>query len=843
MFKIILLENRKMPSEIDRLKNILNSDVDINFEVESEPSVLGLLSNIQVNDYDCILLNNTWTESEFNSILNSEQFNNYIAPLCVLLQYTNDHNDFSENFKSEQCFQVSNKTDVAFKEWITENIGKNQLINNIQQEGITEASPFGEESQGFKPDHKKYKTQLKKSIALSFVIFIITALFLMFYFEEMRLKKEDENLSIWKHNFQYVESDLAHKFKLVQSLNSYFKLSKTVENKSFTQFTSSILRNQPGITSFDHYNQKGELLFNYPWGNKLNDSKINDPTFFQEIKISALHQSKDLTEGIMISVPHTVIKKNKGFFATRISYEDIIKPLFYRSSIDKYSEINIYLNDKKTFTKINSIPQNKTTKARSLGTLAAGNDVVLVTIKLEKEALNIPYLLTLTTGFSLICFAGIYLPLRSKEKNIIELNYQTRLRTHQISRYKRIFHVSQDALIVLGEHDRIILSNDASQRMFGYTQEVMAEKTISDLFPKLKRTNFLIHFSKNFRNSDGKRYKVRELDGVRANGDVIPCSVSTSRFKYLLWDQYIVIIRDISETVLFRKNLMVKNEQLTQLDKSKNVFLSNVSHELRTPLTAIMSSSNMIARTLHHKSRSAEYIISEKFNEIIRSGKINNTDIPSIEKVTKSIDNFIPIINKEAKRLLDMVNEILDLAKIEAGKMELQYNFIDINNVINRAYDSFKGMCEEKERIFEKQNIKNGQYVFADEDRLLQVLQNLLNNAIKFSEKGDSISIILSQDENRFRIGIKDSGIGISEEHQKSIFNRFQQVQSVQKGKPKGTGLGLSISKHILKKHGSFLELESIPREGSEFFFHIPIQLPKQHEAVEYFNKRVISHA
>ena len=843
MFKIILLENRKIPSEIERLRNILNSDAEVSFDVESELSVLSLLSNIQLNGCDCVLLNNTWTKSEINSILKSEQFNNYLAPHCVLLQYANEPNDFSDNFKSEQCFRISNQSDTDFKEWVIENIGKNQLINNIQQEGIKEATPFGEESLGFKPDQKKYQAQLKKSIALSFAFFITTSILLTFYFDKLRLDKEEKHISDWKHNFQYVESDLVHKFKLVSSLNNYFKLSSSIESKDFIQLTSSILRSQPGITSFDHYNHKGELIYNYPWGNDLNLAKISDPSFLKNIKLYGLKKKQDLTDGIMISVPHTVAKKNKGVFAARISYEDTIKPLFYKNFGDKYWELNLYLNDNKAFTKINSIPSNKPTSASSLGTISVGKDRLLVTIKLDEEHINLPFMFSITFAISLLCFAGIYLPLRRKEKNIVELNYQTRLRTLQISRYKRIFHVSQDALIVLGEQDKIILSNDASQRMFGYTQEVMAEKTISDLFPNLKRTNFLVHFSKNFRNSDGKRYKVRELDGLRDNGDIIPCSVSTSRFKYLLWNQYIVIIRDISETVLFRKDLILKNEQLNLLDKSKNIFLSNVSHELRTPLTAIMSSSNMISRTLHHKPRNADSILAEKFNAIIESGEISNSDIPAIEKIIKSIDNFTPIIKKEAQRLLDMVNKILDLAKIEAGKVELQYNFIDINNVINHAYDSFKGLCEEKDRKLEKHNIENGQYVFADEDRLLQVLQNLIINAVKFSEKGDSISINLSQHENKFRIGIKDTGIGISEEHQKTIFNRFQQVESIQKGKPKGTGLGLSISKHILKKHGSYLALESIPKEGSEFFFYIPIQLPKQHEAVEYFNKRIISHA
>ena len=840
MFRVILLGNQRLENEDEKIKKLLNADDEVKIEVDLEYTDIGFIKKIQENDYDCVLFNNSWNESEISHLQNSQELNESEL-LFILLHYKSIENDCRHLFKSDYSYSLNEDNYNRLKEWIIEKIGQYQLMSNIKQDGLKESNPFGEETKGIRKDPALKEKNFKKSTLFAFISFIISFIALYYVFDKIRTKEESQIQQKWENRFKYVESDLFHKLNLLKTANNYFNLQTKIDHKNFTQFSTSLLRHQTGITSFDVYDLKGQHLFNYPWNN-TKTSLQNDLTKNIKLKITVTDKNLNFAEGLMITMPFRDRNEIKGYFTLNISYAHLTRPLYHQLQEHDYYHLTTTLNKKEAFSLINSKPKKEVRKKMAFGELSLYSDKLQFFIKFERVSINWFSLFIYSLGVSILTFIITRKALKIKEKQRSQLNYHTRLRTHQISRYKRIFHVSQDALIVLGDQDKIVLSNDASQKMFGFTQEEMLQKSIGDLFPNLKRDAFSINFSKFFRNTDGKRYKVREINGIRSNNQSIPCSVSTSRFKYYLWDQYIVIIRDISETVLFRKDLMQKNEQLKLLDSSKNVFLSNVSHELRTPLTAIISSSNMINRMVHQKKKNEQFTVAERIQTIIQEKKISAEDIPTIEKMLSSIDNFVPIINKEAQRLLDMVNEVLDLAKIEAGKMELYYNFIDINTVIDRAYESFKGMCLEKNRKFKKSNVDDGSFAFIDQDRLLQVIQNLLNNAIKFSEKDNTIEIKVTREEHFFKISIIDDGIGISEEDQKSIFKRFQQVESVQKGKPKGTGLGLSISKHILKKHGSFLDVNSKIGEGSEFYFTLPIQKPKLTDAIPYVNKRIINH-
>lgn len=251
-------------------------------------------------------------------------------------------------------------------------------------------------------------------------------------------------------------------------------------------------------------------------------------------------------------------------------------------------------------------------------------------------------------------------------------------------------------------------------------------------------------------------------------------------------------------------DLKINNEKLKELDDLKSSFISSVSHELRTPLTSIMGFSSLIK---------------SKFNKKI----IPSLDIEDI-KIKKASDQIAAnadIIISESKRLTDIVNSVLDISKIEAGKMDYKDKIVDVEKVIYKAADSVKCLMDENVKLIIDIN-KNLPTVKYDEDKLLQVLINLISNSIKFTEKG-FITCRATVDNECITISIIDTGMGIEEKNYEVIFNRFSQVGDSLVGKPRGTGLGLSICKNIIEHYGGRIWVESKLNEGSSFNFTLPV--------------------
>lgn len=257
---------------------------------------------------------------------------------------------------------------------------------------------------------------------------------------------------------------------------------------------------------------------------------------------------------------------------------------------------------------------------------------------------------------------------------------------------------------------------------------------------------------------------------------------------------------DLEERVKQRtRDLEEAYERLKELDKMKDAFLSSVSHELRTPLTSIRS-----------------------FSEILLSyGDLD----------PENSREFLGIINSEAERLTRLINDLLDLSRIEAGGMVWRDSLFSLEEVIRDAARASGGLLEEKSLSLVLEIEPGLPPVFADRDRIQQVLTNLLSNAVKFSWKGDEIRVCASSFAGRregdpgqwLRVSVSDNGIGIDEKDQEIIFDRFRQGSHDSLGeKPKGTGLGLPICKEIITHYGGRLTVESRKGEGSTFIFLLP---------------------
>ena len=239
--------------------------------------------------------------------------------------------------------------------------------------------------------------------------------------------------------------------------------------------------------------------------------------------------------------------------------------------------------------------------------------------------------------------------------------------------------------------------------------------------------------------------------------------------------------------------LRAANERLKELDRMKDDFVSTVTHELRTPLTSIRA-----------------------FSEILRQDP--NVELPQRKR-------FLDIITKETERLTRLINQVLDLSKIESGRAEWHESQVDMREVIA---DSVAGMGQ----VFEERGIRvetrlpeSAPRVPGDVDRIIQVILNLLSNAVKFCQPGAGrIEIALSERDGYLRVDVQDNGPGVSMEEQAVIFDKFRQAGDTLTNKPQGTGLGLPISRHIVEHHGGRLWVESRPGGGACFSFTLPFE-------------------
>jgi signal transduction histidine kinase/CheY-like chemotaxis protein len=244
-------------------------------------------------------------------------------------------------------------------------------------------------------------------------------------------------------------------------------------------------------------------------------------------------------------------------------------------------------------------------------------------------------------------------------------------------------------------------------------------------------------------------------------------------------------------------------------DAAKSDFLSTVSHELRTPLTSVLGFAILIRRRLL-----------EKIFPLITTddGKI----IQHMQQVTDNLD----IVVSEGERLTKLIDEVLDLSKLKAKKVEWRTETISASEIINRALAATSSLVENKPVVFDSEVDPDLPAFTGDRDRFIQVVINLISNAVKFTSQGKVTCKARRQDETLV-ISVTDTGLGIAAEDQPKVFEKFKQVGDTLTEKPKGTGLGLSICKEIVEHHGGTIWVESEPGRGSTFSFSVPLKVDR----------------
>jgi signal transduction histidine kinase len=247
----------------------------------------------------------------------------------------------------------------------------------------------------------------------------------------------------------------------------------------------------------------------------------------------------------------------------------------------------------------------------------------------------------------------------------------------------------------------------------------------------------------------------------------------------------------IENALLFRE-VEEKRMELEAASRHKSQFLANMSHELRTPLNAILGYTELILDNIYGE-------------------------------VSDAVHEALTRLEKSGRHLLALINDVLDLSKIESGQFALSLSEYSMLDVVQTVVTGVEALAGEKGLALKTDVAPGLSAGYGDERRITQVLLNLVGNAIKFTEAGE-VSIEVKVLDSAFRVAVSDTGPGIASSDRAKIFEEFQQVDSTSTRKKGGTGLGLSISRRIVEMHGGSIWVDSIPGHGSTFAFTVPLR-------------------
>jgi PAS domain S-box-containing protein len=376
------------------------------------------------------------------------------------------------------------------------------------------------------------------------------------------------------------------------------------------------------------------------------------------------------------------------------------------------------------------------------------------------------------------------------ESKIKKLEEEIKKRKEAELRYRTLFEQSPDGVLILDPETSLpIMFNDAACKQLGYSSEEFSRMHIWEYEARGTPEETKKHIERILREG----WADYATQHRTKTGEIRDVLVTFKKFKLTGMIVFNVIYRDITERNQ-TENLRLEKERLEYASKAKSEFLASMSHELRTPLNAILGFSELMKLEI--------------------AGKLN-------EKQEHYIDNII----SSGKFLLNLINDILDLSKIEAGKIELVIERISLPITLDENISLIKERAARRMVNINKELSPEIEFIEVDKQRFKQVLFNLLDNAIKFSKpQGDIVTITTKRAGDNVEISVTDGGIGIKPENIGKLFQRFQQINPEISGKYGGTGLGLAICKQIVELHEGRIWADSKYGEGTKFTFSLPLK-------------------
>ena len=387
-------------------------------------------------------------------------------------------------------------------------------------------------------------------------------------------------------------------------------------------------------------------------------------------------------------------------------------------------------------------------------------------------------------------------PLRTQEGTLVMSavrDISERKKAEQ--KFRGLLESAPDAIVIVDRQGKILLVNSQTERLFGYARAELLGNPVEILVPERFR-------ARHPANRDGFFATARpramgaglELFGLRRDGTEFPVEISLSPMETDEGTLVSSAIRDITERKRIERVLSDKNVELQSAAEAKNRFLANMSHELRTPLNAIIGYTGTLLMRL--------------------PGPLS----PDQEKQLGTIQG-------SARHLLSLINDLLDVAKVEAGKVELNLETTSCLGLLNELDATLRPLAENKHLQFSLQLPAVDITIVTDRRTLSQILINLINNAIKYTDAG-SVSVTLSQRQGATGLvtefAVSDTGCGIKPQDEARLFQPFTQLDSSSTRRYEGTGLGLHLSQKLASLLGAQIQLHSKPRHGSTFTLSLP---------------------
>jgi PAS domain S-box-containing protein len=355
-------------------------------------------------------------------------------------------------------------------------------------------------------------------------------------------------------------------------------------------------------------------------------------------------------------------------------------------------------------------------------------------------------------------------------------------------RLRALVSTAVDGVMIIDASGTVQEYNPACEQLFGYREDEVVGRNVKMLMPPPYREEH-DEYLQRYRATGHKRIIGigREVEGRRKDGTTFPMELSVGEARPGGQQVFVGIIRDITARKSAEQSLRVAKEQAESASHAKSQFLANMSHEIRTPMNAVLGYTQLI-----------------------------ETDPDMPVKYRRPLK----AIHSAGNHLISLIDDILDLSKIEAGAMELDARDFDLNDLTEDISMMFAIRCEQKGLTWRADVHVGERAVRADDRKLRQILINLLGNSVKFTDRG-VITLKVEQSGQRYAFSVEDTGPGITEEAQKRIFEPFQQAEE---GEAKGgTGLGLAITRRHIELMGGSLSLESTPGEGSCFRFELEL--------------------